>query len=98
MLSTGCFESFCRHPEKRRCIKDVACVVGEVNGYRAGFGQDFPEVLGWLNAWTMSDGELGSLMLTIERAGNAEAGARQWLAENRSLADGWLAAKGTASP
>ena len=46
----------------------------------------------------MSDGELGSLMLTIERAGNAEAGARQWLAENRSLADGWLAAKGTASP
>jgi glycine betaine/proline transport system substrate-binding protein len=65
---------------------------------RAGFGQDFPEVLGWLNAWTMSDGELGSLMLTIERAGNAEAGARQWLAENRSLADGWLAAKGTVSP
>src|SRR3954471_10127855 len=55
---------------------------------RAGFGQDFPEVLGWLNAWTMSDGELGSLMLTIERAGNAEAGARQWLAEKPAPAAG----------
>jgi hypothetical protein len=33
MLSTGCFESLCRHPEKLCCIKDVACVLGEVNGY-----------------------------------------------------------------
>jgi glycine betaine/proline transport system substrate-binding protein len=59
---------------------------------RAGFGQDYPEVLSWLNAWDMSDDELGSLMLTIEKVGNAEAGTRQWLAENRSLADGWLTA------
>ena len=65
---------------------------------RAGFGQDFPEVVGWLNAWDMSDAQLGSLMLTIEQAGNAEAGARQWLSENRSLADGWLMAKGKTGP
>src|SRR4051812_46554559 len=40
MLLTDRFESFCRHLEKLRCIKDVACVVGEVNGY--------PKVY-WLN-------------------------------------------------
>ena len=57
---------------------------------RAGFGQDFPEVLGWLNAWAMSDGELGSLMLTIERAGNAEAGpASGWRKTGPSPTAGW---------
>src|SRR3954451_15041902 len=35
MLSTNRFESFCRHPKKLFCIKDVTCVVGEVNGYWA---------------------------------------------------------------
>lgn len=65
---------------------------------RSGFGKDFPEVLGWMNAWDMTDSQLGSLMLTIERAGNAEAGARQWLTENRSLADGWMAAKAKTGP
>jgi hypothetical protein len=32
MLSKGRFESFCHYPEKLRCIKGVACVVGEVSG------------------------------------------------------------------
>src|SRR3954469_1589699 len=64
---------------------------------RAGFGKDYPEVLRWLNAWDMSGQELGSLMATIEKAGNPEAGARKWLAENRALADGWLTANDAKS-
>lgn len=65
---------------------------------RAGFGEDHPEALRWLNAWDMSDDELGSLMLTIEKAGDAEAGARRWLAENRPLVDGWFGAGEAAAP
>lgn len=57
---------------------------------RVGFGSDHPEVLGWLNAWDMGDRELGSLMASIEKAGDAEAGTRQWLAGHRVLADSWL--------
>lgn len=57
---------------------------------RKGFAADHPEVLGWLNAWSMDDDSLGSLMAEVNEAGSPEAGARTWVAANRHLVDGWL--------
>ncbi|UEM01424.1 glycine betaine ABC transporter substrate-binding protein [Skermanella rosea] len=57
---------------------------------RKGFAEDYPEVLGWLNAWSMDDDSLGSLMAEVNEANSPEEGARAWIAENRALVDGWL--------
>ncbi|CAL9473780.1 hypothetical protein SUDANB121_02906 [Nocardiopsis dassonvillei] len=51
---------------------------------RAGFGEDFPELTEWMQAWEMSDEELATLEVTVleEYADDQLAGARSWLAEN----------------
>ncbi|MCG7600285.1 glycine betaine ABC transporter substrate-binding protein [Halomonas sp. McH1-25] len=59
---------------------------------RTGFAEDDPWLAAVLNAWQMDDDSLGSLMAMIEKAGEPEEGARQWIDENRPLVDEWLAA------
>src|SRR3954465_1185811 len=54
MLKTNRFESFCRHPEKLFCIKDVGCVMGEVNGY-------FPKTSGLVKTRAISMSKAASL-------------------------------------
>src|SRR3954465_6816426 len=54
MLKTNRFESFCRHPEKLFCIKDVGCVMGEVNGY-------FPKPSGLVKTRAISMSKAASL-------------------------------------
>lgn len=51
---------------------------------RAGFGEDFPELAGWLQGWEMTDEELASLeVATLEdHKDDPQAGARAWLADN----------------
>lgn len=63
---------------------------------RKGFAEDFPEVLGWLNAWSMDDDSLGTLMAEVSEAESPEEGVRTWIAANRSLVDGWLDSRQSA--
>ncbi|MGW5876892.1 glycine betaine ABC transporter substrate-binding protein [Nocardiopsis terrae] len=51
---------------------------------REGFGEDYPDLSGWIEGWTMTDEELASLeVLTVgEDVEDEQAGAREWLSEN----------------
>ncbi|QUX29465.1 glycine betaine ABC transporter substrate-binding protein [Nocardiopsis akebiae] len=54
---------------------------------RDGFGEEYPELTGWLEGFELSDDELASLeVLTVSEDGgykdDPEAGARVWLSEN----------------
>ncbi|MHB0777397.1 glycine betaine ABC transporter substrate-binding protein [Halomonas sp. WWR20] len=62
---------------------------------RQGFGEDDPWLTAVLNAWQMDDDSLGSLMATIEQAGDAAEGAQAWIDEHQALVDDWLAAGDT---
>ncbi|MGQ7245059.1 glycine betaine ABC transporter substrate-binding protein [Salinicola sp. V024] len=57
-----------------------------------GFAASHPDVAKMLDAWHMTPEQLSQLMLTIEKAGDPDDGAAQWIEENRKLVDGWLAA------
>lgn len=56
-----------------------------------GFAEQHADVTAMLNAWNMSHEQLADLMLTIEKAGDPDKGAQQWIAEHRDLVDEWLA-------
>ncbi|MDH4571892.1 glycine betaine ABC transporter substrate-binding protein [Salinicola acroporae] len=58
-----------------------------------GFGDDNPGLKAMLDAWHMTPGQLPQLMLEIENTGDPDKGAAQWIAANRDLVDGWLAAR-----
>ncbi|MBB5174875.1 glycine betaine ABC transporter substrate-binding protein [Texcoconibacillus texcoconensis] len=57
---------------------------------RLDFENDHPEVVEWMNNWYMDDETLGDLMSTINELDDEEAGAEQWIEENRDLVDEWL--------
>jgi len=61
---------------------------------RKGFPELHPEVAKMLDAWHMTPGQLSALMLLIESSGDPDKGAAKWIADNRDLVDGWLAASG----
>ncbi|NRB55222.1 MAG: glycine betaine ABC transporter substrate-binding protein [Salinicola sp.] len=58
-----------------------------------GFGDDNPGLKAMLDAWHMTPEQLSQLMLEIEKTGDPDKGAAQWIAANRDLVDGWLAAR-----
>ncbi|WP_133741265.1 glycine betaine ABC transporter substrate-binding protein [Actinorugispora endophytica] len=51
---------------------------------RAGFGEEFPEVNGWLQNFALTDEQLASLedVILNQNPDDEEAGARAWLQEN----------------
>ncbi|NYH53038.1 glycine betaine/proline transport system substrate-binding protein [Nocardiopsis arvandica] len=51
---------------------------------RTGFGEDYPELAGWMENFELNDEELATLeVLTLqEHEDDPEAGARAWLADN----------------
>ncbi|MFC9089955.1 glycine betaine ABC transporter substrate-binding protein [Nocardiopsis dassonvillei] len=51
---------------------------------RDGFGEEYPELTGWLENFQLSDDELATLEVQTlqEHEDDPEAGARAWLAEN----------------
>ncbi|MEU1899473.1 glycine betaine ABC transporter substrate-binding protein [Nocardiopsis dassonvillei] len=51
---------------------------------RDGFGEEYPELTGWLENFQLSDDELATLEVQTlqEHQDDPEAGARAWLAEN----------------
>lgn len=59
-----------------------------------GFGDDNPELEAMLDAWHMTPDQLSKLMLEIEKAGDPDKGAAQWIADNRDLVDEWLSGTG----
>lgn len=59
---------------------------------KQGFAESNPEVAAMFDAWHMTPAQLSQLMLAIEKRGDADKGAAQWIANNRDLVDGWLAA------
>ena len=56
---------------------------------REGFTEDYPELAGWIEGWSMTDDELATLEeLTLEEyADDAQEGARVWLSENPEFLD-----------
>ncbi|MDW5378604.1 glycine betaine ABC transporter substrate-binding protein [Halomonas sp. HP20-15] len=59
---------------------------------RRGFIEEHPDVAKILDAWHMTPDQLSQLMLAIEKTGDPDKGAAQWIADNRKLVDEWLAA------
>ena len=51
---------------------------------RDGFGDDYPELAGWIDDWTLSSDELAELqVLTLEEyEDDTQEGARVWLSDN----------------
>ncbi len=58
---------------------------------KGGFGDDNPEIKAFLENIFLSPGELGELIGIISDAEDKDAAAIQWIEDNRSLIDGWLA-------
>jgi len=57
---------------------------------REGLEEDAPEVFQFLDNINLTEQQLGELELAIQEAGDPEAGARNWLEENREVAESWL--------
>src|SRR5215210_4127031 len=57
---------------------------------REGLEEDAPEAFQFLDNLNLTEQQLGELELAIQEAGDPEAGARNWLEENREVAESWL--------
>jgi glycine betaine/proline transport system substrate-binding protein len=57
---------------------------------REGLEEDAPEAFQFLDNINLTEQQLGELELAIQEAGDPEAGARNWLEENREVAESWL--------
>ena len=57
---------------------------------REGLDEDAPEAFQFLDNINLTEQQLGELELAIQEAGDPEAGARNWLEENREVAESWL--------
>lgn len=56
---------------------------------RKGFKDDYPDVTKWFNQWHMTHEQLGSLMASIEKAGDPEKGTKAWLDKNQDAVKKW---------
>mgnify|MGYP001302760964 FL=1 len=59
---------------------------------RKGFSEEQPYVAEFFTNVSFTTEQIGSLMQTIEDAGNEVAGAQKWINENRELTNSWLPA------
>lgn len=59
---------------------------------RKGFSEEQPYVAEFFTNVSFTTEQIGSLMQTIEDAGNEVAGAQKWIDENRELTNSWLPA------
>jgi glycine betaine/proline transport system substrate-binding protein len=57
---------------------------------REGLEQDAPDAFQFLDNITLTEEQLGDLELAIRDAGDPEQGARDWLEENRDVAEAWM--------
>jgi len=57
---------------------------------REGLEEDSPEAFELLDNIYLTEAQLGELELAIRDAGDPEQGARDWLEQNREMAEGWL--------
>ena len=57
---------------------------------REGLEEDAPEAFQFLDNINLTEQQLGELELAIQEAGDPEAGARNWLEENREVVESWL--------
>jgi glycine betaine/proline transport system substrate-binding protein len=57
---------------------------------REGLEEDSPDAFQLLDNITLSEEQLGDLELAVRDAGDPEQGARDWLEQNREVADSWL--------
>jgi glycine betaine/proline transport system substrate-binding protein len=57
---------------------------------REGLDEDAPDAFQFLDNINLTEEQLADLELAIRDAGDPEQGARDWLEENREVAEGWL--------
>jgi glycine betaine/proline transport system substrate-binding protein len=57
---------------------------------REGLEEDAPKAFQFLDNINLTEQQLGELELAVHEAGDPEAGARDWLEENREVAESWL--------
>lgn len=57
---------------------------------RQGFDEDFPEVYEWLTNWKVDDDTIADLINSVVESDDPIEAAKQWIEENRDLADEWV--------
>lgn len=79
---------------KLKYLKDPKGVFGKSDNIyymtRKGFGSDHPEIIKWMNNWSMDDQSLGSLMATIKKMNDPDKGAKKWIDAHRDLVNSWM--------
>jgi glycine betaine/proline transport system substrate-binding protein len=57
---------------------------------RQEFSTDYPEVAKWLGEFTITSDQLAKLESEINNEKNETEGVKQWLSDNKTVADSWL--------
>lgn len=65
--------------------KDVCAIVS-----RTGFADDYPELNTFFQNFNLQEQQLYSLMGAIEQGSDAEAAAKEWYENHKSMVDGWF--------
>ncbi len=77
-----------------KMLEDPKAVYGDAEEIlavaRKGFSEEQPEVAEFIRNMKFNDDEISSLMAKLEEADNEEAGAREWIEENRELVNSWF--------
>lgn len=57
---------------------------------RLGFAEDYPEINAFLDSYTLTTEQFGSLITAMEEYDDDNEAARAWVEENRELVDSWF--------
>lgn len=75
-------------------LKDPKKVYGEKDdiyySVRKGFEKDYPEIVKYFDRWKMSDEQLGTLMVMLNKTKDPEEAARKWIKKNQALVNEWI--------
>ncbi|EEM10993.1 Glycine betaine-binding protein [Bacillus pseudomycoides] len=75
-------------------LKDPKKVYGEKDdiyySVRKGFEKDYPEIVKYFDRWKMSDEQLGTLMVMLNKTKDPEEAARKWIEKNQALVNEWI--------
>ncbi|MDM5188157.1 glycine betaine ABC transporter substrate-binding protein [Bacillus sp. DX4.1] len=75
-------------------LKDPKKVYGEKDdiyySVRKGFEKDYPELIKYFDKWKMTDEQLGTLMVMLNKTKDPEQAAKEWIKQNKEVVDTWM--------
>ncbi|MDM5154460.1 glycine betaine ABC transporter substrate-binding protein [Bacillus sp. DX1.1] len=75
-------------------LKDPKKVYGEKDdiyySVRKGFEKDYPELIKYFDKWKMTDKQLGTLMVMLNKTKDPEQAAKEWIKQNKKVVDTWM--------